>query len=306
MKKIFLLNVMLIAGLTCLMNANAQFPCTFTCPANIFVGAAPNQCGANITYPATGTCGVRYSIPSGSFFRVGTTMVTATSASGTCTFSVTVADRQAPTITNVSAVPPSLWPPNHKMVPVRVNYTSADNCGVVACGLAVTSNEPVNSTGDGNTAPDWVIVDNRNVLLRAERKGNGTGRVYTIFITCRDAAGNATTVTTQVVVPHDMSGKTRSETGVGNVPTEQGIGSVMDVKVLSNPSRNAFSLNVQTMNKTDKINVKLFDLSGRMVESVNNLNPGELVSVGTQLRAGTYLAELKQGSQNVKVKLVKL
>ena len=45
---------------------------------------------------------------------------------------------------------------------------------------------------DGNTAPDWEIVDSHHVRLRAERSGRGNGRVYTITITCTDGSGNST------------------------------------------------------------------------------------------------------------------
>jgi hypothetical protein len=55
----------------------------------------------------------------------------------------------------------------------NVNYTVNDNCGMPACVLSVTSNEPINGTGDGDTAPDWEIVDAHHVRLRAERAGTG-------------------------------------------------------------------------------------------------------------------------------------
>jgi hypothetical protein len=90
------------------------------------------------------------------------------------------------------------------MVDVTVNYAATDNCGAVNCVLTVSSNEPANGTGDGDLAPDWVIVDAHHVQLRAERAGNGTGRIYTISITCTDSANNSSVRTATVVVPHDQ------------------------------------------------------------------------------------------------------
>ena len=75
-------------------------------------------------------------------------------------------------------------------------------CGVVEYRV-VSSNEPVNGTGDGDTAPDWVITGNLTVDLRAERSGTGSGRVYTITVRCTDASGNSSTKTVTVTVPHD-------------------------------------------------------------------------------------------------------
>jgi len=105
-----------------------------------------------------------------------------------------------PTISGVSATPNTLWPPNHKMRRVTIGYTATDAC---SCSLRVASNEPVNSIGDGNTQPDWVVLDSHHVQLRAERQGPGSGRVYTITITCTDGR-NTTTATTTVRVPHDQ------------------------------------------------------------------------------------------------------
>ena len=79
-------------------------PCTLTCRADIPVVASPGQCGRSVAYfpsETSGPCGeVTYSMPSGSFFPVGTTAVNVSTASGSqCTFNVTVTDGQAPAIT---------------------------------------------------------------------------------------------------------------------------------------------------------------------------------------------------------------
>jgi hypothetical protein len=42
------------------------------------------------------------------------------------------------------------------------------------------------------------------VYLRAERPGNGHGRVYTIRATATDRAGNTATSTATCTVPHDQ------------------------------------------------------------------------------------------------------
>lgn len=116
-------------------------------------------------------------------------------------------DTVAPTISGVSASPNTLWPPNHKWWTIAVAYTLSDNCGPVTASLSVTSDEPVNGLGDGNTAPDWEVVDANTVRLRAERSGTGDGRVYTITIRAVDGAGNVTLATVSVTVAHDQRNK---------------------------------------------------------------------------------------------------
>ena len=107
----------------------------------------------------------------------------------------------APVISNASVDTPVMTEPNHKMQDVRVAYIATDTCGAVSSTLAVRSNEPLNGTGDGDTAPDWQVVDAHTVRLRAERAGGGNGRVYTITITARDSAGNTSTRDVTVRVP---------------------------------------------------------------------------------------------------------
>jgi hypothetical protein len=113
-------------------------------------------------------------------------------------------DCAPPVISAASASPSTLWPPNHRMVDVAVDYTVASNCPT-SCTLNVVSNEAPNGIGDGNMMPDWIVVDRQSVWLRAERAGNGGGRVYTATITCTNAAGQFSSQSVTVTVPHNRS-----------------------------------------------------------------------------------------------------
>ncbi|WP_219838259.1 OmpL47-type beta-barrel domain-containing protein [Paenibacillus sp. R14(2021)] len=101
-----------------------------------------------------------------------------------------------------------LWPANHKMVTVTIGTSGTVDplSGIQSIILkSITSNEAENGTGDGNTSQD---IQNANFGtsdftfdLRAERSGNGKGRVYTITYIVTDKAGNKTTAATTVTVP---------------------------------------------------------------------------------------------------------
>jgi uncharacterized repeat protein (TIGR01451 family) len=125
-----------------------------------------------------------------------------------------LASNPPPVISGAAVDRPVLWPPNHQMVDVTVSYDVTDNCGATTTGLTVTSNEPVDGKGDGNTSPDWEIVDEHHVRLRAERSGNGNGRIYTIIITATDSAGGSSNQTVTVIVPHNQSGSMGKETSL--------------------------------------------------------------------------------------------
>ena len=113
-----------------------------------------------------------------------------------------------PPVLEVSVTPEILWPPNHKYVDVRVTARAIDNVDANPriTLVSVTSNEPDNGSGDGNTTNDIVIVDDFHFRLRAERSGRGNGRVYTITYRVADAVGNDATASVAVIVPLDRGG----------------------------------------------------------------------------------------------------
>jgi uncharacterized repeat protein (TIGR01451 family) len=118
----------------------------------------------------------------------------------------TVASNPAPSITGASATPSRILLPLHQMVPVTVGYTATDSCGPVATALSVTSDEPVTAPIfqqglAGLTSPDWQVIDDHRVRVRAERSIRGDGRTYTITITATDAAGGQSSEQVTVTVP---------------------------------------------------------------------------------------------------------
>ena len=147
-------------------------------------------------------------------FPPGTTPVTfrATDAAGNlaeCTSNVSVVDSTPPNI-RVVLDKNVLWPPNHKFVTVCADVSVSDNGGTPSWSLvSITSNENADGTGDGHTPVDYRNASfgtaDRCFDLRAERAGNGDGRVYDIVYAAKDASGNATDDTVHVRVPHDRS-----------------------------------------------------------------------------------------------------
>jgi hypothetical protein len=184
-------------------------PPTLNLPAD-FTVEATGPGGAVVTYTVSTSPGATVACvpPPGATFPLGTTTVqcTATDAYNQTTtgaFTVTVADRTPPVVTSIVATPSNLWPPNHKMVAVRVAVTAQDavDAAPVSRIVTVTSNQPINGPGDGNTAPDWEITGPLTLNLRAERAG-GADRLYRIEVVTTDFSGNSTTSTAVVSVAH--------------------------------------------------------------------------------------------------------
>ncbi len=103
-------------------------------------------------------------------------------------------------IESIMADPDRLWPPNRRMVPVSLDVVLEDgSTGGSLCAIqGVTSNEPL-------VENDYEITGPLSVDLRAWRKGQGDGRIYTIEVLCQDGAAQASG-TVEVKVPHDQGG----------------------------------------------------------------------------------------------------
>jgi len=129
-------------------------------------------------------------------------------ADGTCVTQLTSAGANAeatvryalpPTITDVTATPNVLWPPNNQMVPVTLAVDVSDfSDPAPVCRITnVTSNEPA-------VDADWQVTGLLTLDLRALRLGAHTGREYTITVTCTNSSELSSSAAVTVRVPHDQ------------------------------------------------------------------------------------------------------
>lgn len=106
--------------------------CSITCPYNITQSNDPGQCGASVSFSPTdnGMCStVSCSPASGSFFPVGTTTVTCSTAAGPgCSFTVTVNDTEAPQISCSPIVGTGLITSGSCATVTYANPAATDNC----------------------------------------------------------------------------------------------------------------------------------------------------------------------------------
>jgi hypothetical protein len=129
----------------------------------------------------------RSGVTANNLFPVGETIITytATDANGNFTSvkqTVMVIDNTPPIIAQVATNPAVLWPPNHQMVDVTVNYDVVE-CAIAETWLSVDGDDP-------DAASDWEVIDAHHVRLRATRSPRAGDRVYTITITVKDTRAN--------------------------------------------------------------------------------------------------------------------
>lgn len=144
-------------------------------------------------------------------FPLGSTTVTLTVSDGefedSDEMTAGVVDTTDPTI-DVTLNPDTLWPPNHKMrdITATVNVTDICDANPTFVLTSITSNEPDNGKGDGNTTGDiaggTVGTPDTEFQLRSERSGKGNGRVYSATYTASDGSGNSADDSAEVTVPH--------------------------------------------------------------------------------------------------------
>ena len=124
-------------------------------------------------------------------------------------------DTNPPVITQITATPDRLWPPNNRLVPVTLTVQATDDYdpAPVSSIVQVISNgrqNPHDGVVPGRSPakkslmpgrqnpPDWIITGPLTVNLRAR-----PDRVYTIVVECRDASGNVSSKSTTVKVSRD-------------------------------------------------------------------------------------------------------
>jgi uncharacterized lipoprotein YddW (UPF0748 family) len=221
--------------------------------------------------------------------------------SDACSFIVTTLDITPPVISTVTVNTPVLFPPNHKMRDIRLTYTATDNCTPVTTKLSVSSNEPVYAPGDGNTGPDWEVVDDHRVKLRAERSGTGEGRVYTITVTATDAYSNSSTKTVTVSVPHQNAPVTTT-TRVAETGEKAAAG--LSISALPNPTTERFTLVMQSVSDLP-LTIRVLDNTGRVLETRKGVAANGTITFGSRYRPGLYYVEVAQGDDLQILKLVK-
>jgi hypothetical protein len=120
-------------------------------------------------------------------------------------WTIRLPDKVPPVITRAWASQNILWPPNRRMVEIRLNALVEDDSGKTTWRIVgACSNEPEYD------AQDVEILSAAQIRLRAARCGNAEERIYTVLLQAEDAAGNLSgTEAVDVVVPHDARRGTR-------------------------------------------------------------------------------------------------
>lgn len=80
---------------------------------------------------------------------------------------------------------------------------------------------------------------------------------------------------------------------------------VLELKASPVPSSSHFNISMRSNKETEKMELVIRDVSGKILE-VRNVTNGQVIQVGHNYRAGIYIAALRQGTITKSIKLIKL
>jgi hypothetical protein len=73
-----------------------------------------------------------------------------------------------------------------------------------------------------------------------------------------------------------------------------------------NPTSNQFKVQLQSSDKVQKIQLRVTDITGRLIQVFNNLAAGQVMEIGSTYRPGIYILQMIQGNQHKQLKLLKI
>ncbi len=79
----------------------------------------------------------------------------------------------------------------------------------------------------------------------------------------------------------------------------------LHIKASPNPSIDAFTVQLQGSDSKQQVSIRVYDVSGRLLEQREDIAVGQVLHLGDQYKAGTYIIEAIQGSQRVQTKVIK-
>ncbi len=315
---------------------DTQLP-AITCPADVNANTDAGSCTAsNVTLGTpvtTDNCTVAATTNNApASYPVGPTTViwTVTDSKGNtanCPQTVTVTDIELPTI----VCPPPVNATANASPCVANNVslgtpTTSDNCSVASTTNNAPSIFPV-----GTTAVVWTVTDNngntatctQTVTVTSPKDTSVTFNGTSFTATATGATFQWYNCTTGTNIT-GQTGATFTPSATGSyaiIVTKNGcsdtsrcfnfiyisideISSFTDLKVFPNPFSSQLHIHVES-SSAERIDVRMFDVTGKLVAVYPNMEPDTDLRVGAELTSGAYFVEVQQGQFRKVVRVVK-
>jgi uncharacterized delta-60 repeat protein len=83
------------------------------------------------------------------------------------------------------------------------------------------------------------------------------------------------------------------------------ISTALSITASPNPSAGAFTVQLHGSNLKQQVSIRVYDVSGRLMEEREHISIGQVLHLGNQYKAGTYIIEAMQGTRRVQIKVIK-
>jgi hypothetical protein len=226
-------------------------------------------------------------------------------------FTVTVTDKfgcTASCVTHVDAEDVRCFSGNSNIHKVKICHqtgSSKNPCVQICVDSAAVATHLAHGDFVGNCTTDCKAPQQRIVRTTGTNASDGTTATTTDESTTTDATTTDNTNTTNLINSPVWSNTTA--TPDVKAPDYKFAGIIGKLKVLAmpNPTTTHFKLKVNSL-KPDKINIRVIDVAGRIIEEKMNVAPNSTIILGEKYLPGVYFTELRQGKEKINVELIKI
>jgi hypothetical protein len=143
-----------------------------------------------------------------------------------------------------------------------------------------------------NKSTGQVYYDNMPGASEAAEPVTAADPISTITITSSNMTVTSTTATT--------AANTRQ------IVATEAEARIFDLKAFPNPTTSEYTVQMSSSNRTEKVQVRVMDLNGRVVQLFNSLQANQTIKLGANYRPGVYVIQMIQGKEHKELKVVKL
>jgi hypothetical protein len=161
----------------------------------------------------------------------------------------------------------------------------------VRLGATVLGTVNIPNSGDWN---NWITASVTNVSL--------TAGAQTIRIQSNDACNFNWMDWVFVSPPVATVTTVNKSVDVSTIRTEVKAGDI-SLSVFPNPAKSYFNLKIQSKSM-ELSTIRIVDITGRLVQQLQAM-PGQVIRLGDKIMSGTYMIEVRQGSERTVTKVVK-
>lgn len=307
---------------------NTTAPVITSCPAATTLCATPGNSYNIAPFTATDDCDpVIYSyVISGATVRTGTTSdASGLFNAGTSTITWTAKDNWGNTSTCQTTVLVNDNPV--VIIPDAFALSSGTVANTVYRGYAPASSITLNAAASGG-APAYTYSWTTGSVAASATVSPLTTTNYTVTVTdmngCQATADKTITVKdiraggNKVILCHKPNAQANTlEVATAAVQAHLAHGDMLGscpgpeypafrASASPNPTWNHFRIQIQGGSPAQTVRLRVLDIFGRVIETRNNLQTNQTITIGGNYKRGLYFAELVQGNERVIIPLLKI